>query len=330
MFNTIYLEDSIRSHPRTLAILDRFPNIPRVICDRYSEVFNPKAQSFRLQKKNPSLILAQKFNNFVLPAPESYGIGASQNFYFSHMLNCLYDCRYCFLQGMYQSAHYVLFVNYEDFQSAIENTIASLPDENLHFFSGYDCDSMAFEPISHFAEFFLPFFKNTSRSLMELRTKSTQIRMLLNQEPVEQCLIAYSLTPEKIAAAVEHKTPSVERRLSAMQSLQRQGWQIGLRFDPLLYQSSYQKDYENLFESVFSILNADKLHSVSLGGFRLPKSFYSTLSNMYPDERLFASPLEEVNGQVAYKKQLSEELLSFCREQLERYLPADKIFICEY
>ena len=197
MFNTIYLEDSIRSHPLTLAILDRFPNIPRVICDRYSEVFNPKAQSFRLQKKNPSLILAQKFNNFVLPAPESYGIGASQNFYFSHMLNCLYDCRYCFLQGMYQSAHYVLFVNYEDFQSAIENTIASLPDENLHFFSGYDCDSMAFEPISHFAEFFLPFFKNTSRSLMELRTKSTQIRMLLNQEPVEQCLIAYSLTPEK-------------------------------------------------------------------------------------------------------------------------------------
>ncbi len=246
------------------------------------------------------------------------------------MLNCLYDCRYCFLQGMYRSAHYVLFVNYEGFQSAIETTIASVPDDDIHFFSGYDCDSMAFEPISHFVDFFLPFFKNTPRVLLELRTKSTQIRSLLNQESNKQCLIAYSLTPDKIAAAVEHKAPPVERRLAAMQSLQQQGWQIGLRFDPLLYQSSYKTDYKSLFEKVFSTLDADKLHSVSLGGFRLPKSFYNTLSNMYPDERLFASPLEEVNGQIAYKKELSEELLNFCREQLEQYLPANKVFKCDY
>ena len=55
MFNTIYLEDSIRSHPRAIAILDRYPDIPRVICDRYTEVFNPKAQNFRLQKKTQAL-----------------------------------------------------------------------------------------------------------------------------------------------------------------------------------------------------------------------------------------------------------------------------------
>ena len=119
MFNTIYIEDSVRSHPRTLDILKRFHGITRVDCERYSEIFNPKAQSFRLQKANPGLILAQKFGNFVLPAPDSYGIGASRNFYFSHMLNCMYDCRYCFLQGMYRSAHYVLFVNYEDFHAGI-------------------------------------------------------------------------------------------------------------------------------------------------------------------------------------------------------------------
>ena len=51
----------------------------------------------------------------VLEVPDNYGIGAKYNYYFSHKLNCVYDCRYWFLQGLFQSAHYVLFINYEDF-----------------------------------------------------------------------------------------------------------------------------------------------------------------------------------------------------------------------
>ena len=41
------------------------------------------------------------------------------------MHNCIYDCRYCFLQGMYRSAHYVVFINYEDYQWAIEERLRS-------------------------------------------------------------------------------------------------------------------------------------------------------------------------------------------------------------
>ena len=36
------------------------------------------------------------------------------------MYNCIYDCRYCFLQGMYSSANFVLFVNFEEGKSLIE------------------------------------------------------------------------------------------------------------------------------------------------------------------------------------------------------------------
>ncbi|MGZ5058118.1 MAG: DNA photolyase, partial [Methylobacter sp.] len=119
MIETIYIEEAILQHPRVLDIVARFPQARRVTCARYGEIFNPKAQNFRLQKQQPALILAEKYKHFALPAPVGYGIGAARNYYFSHMLNCLYDCRYCFLQGMYQSANYVLFVNYEDFQQDI-------------------------------------------------------------------------------------------------------------------------------------------------------------------------------------------------------------------
>ncbi|MDD1611585.1 MAG: DNA photolyase, partial [Methylococcaceae bacterium] len=169
MIETIYIEENLRNHPRVLEVTARFPEARRIICGRYGEVFNPKAQNFRLQKQRPALILAEKFKNFTLPAPSGYGIGASKNYYFSHMLNCLYDCRYCFLQGMYHSAHYVLFVNYEDFQQDIRRIAGLHPDEAVHFFSGYDCDSLALEPVTGFAAHFLPFFAELPNAWLELR-----------------------------------------------------------------------------------------------------------------------------------------------------------------
>jgi spore photoproduct lyase len=328
MIETIYIEEAILQHPRVLDIVARFPQARKITCGRYGEVFNPKAQNFRLQKQQPALILAEKYKNFALPAPAGYGIGAARNYYFSHMLNCLYDCRYCFLQGMYQSANYVLFVNYEDFQQDIRQLCDESPDENLHFFSGYDCDSLALEPVTGFAEQFLPFFATLPNAWLELRTKSTQVRSLLNREPLPRCIVAFSLSPDQIAAKVEAKAPSVERRLDALVKLQQQGWQIGLRFDPLIYQSGYQQQYRELFEQVFSRINLNRLHSVSLGVFRLPESFFKKVHKLYPDEKLFASPLVSQQGMMSYQQELEQEMMQYCSELLLSYIPDSKFFPC--
>lgn len=328
MIETIYIEEAILQHPRVLDIVARFPQARKITCGRYGEVFNPKAQNFRLQKQQPALILAEKYKNFALPAPVGYGIGATRNYYFSHMLNCLYDCRYCFLQGMYQSANYVLFVNYEDFQQDIRQLCHESSNEDIHFFSGYDCDSLALEPVTGFAEQFLPFFATLPNAWLELRTKSTQIRSLLNREPLPRCIVAFSLSPDQVAGKVEAKAPSVARRLDALCKVQEQGWQIGLRFDPLIYQSGYQQQYRELFDQVFSRIDLNRLHSVSLGVFRLPENFFKKVHKLYPEEKLFAGPLVSQQGMVSYQQELEQEMMRYCTEQLLTYIPVDKFFPC--
>lgn len=328
MIDTIYIEHAVRSHPRTRSILARFPEARVIDCARYGEVFNPKAQNFRLQKLKPALILAEKFKNFVLEAPSGYGIGGDKNYYFSHMLNCLYDCRYCFLQGMYQSAHYVVFVNYESFQQAIADLCAEHPEQALYFFSGYDADSLAMEPVTGFADEFLPFFATLPNAWLELRTKSTQIRNLLNREPLPRCVVAFSLNPETIAEKVEDKAPPLSKRLDALAKLQAHGWQIGLRFDPLIYQADYQNLYRELFAQVFTRLDPARLHSVSLGAFRLPDSYFKKMHKLYPDARLFAGPLALENGLVSYRHELADAMLEFCRAELLTYIPQHRFFPC--
>ena len=329
MVDVIYVEKEVGDHPRTVEILQRFPRAVPVMCERYGEVFNRRSQNFRLQKRRPALILARKRGELVLEVPRGYGIGGERNYYFSHMLNCIYDCRYCFLQGMFRSANYLLFVNYEDFQEAIATEARKSSGEETYFFSGYDCDSLAFDPVTRFAAAFLSFFESLENSWLELRTKSVQIRALLDRRPVSRCVVAFSMTPDSVAKRFEKDVPPLRRRLEAMENLQKRGWSIGLRFDPLIYHDEYQQNYRDLFANVFSKIRVESLHSVSLGPFRLPRDYYKTMYNLFPDEPLFAGPLDESNGMVSYRSDLERQIVDFSSAELLRYVPREVLFPCE-
>ena len=86
-----------------------------------------------------------------------------------------------------------------------------------------------------------------------------------------------------------------------MSKLQKQGWLIGLRFDPIIYEDNYQQHYQSLSKTVFAKINPDSLHSVSLGVFRLPDKYFKKIHKLYPKEKLFASPLESKQGMMSYK-----------------------------
>ena len=327
MFDFIYIEEAVREHRRVRQICARYPTARLVPCDRFGEVFNRGAQNFRLQKKRPALVLAEKHGNFVLEAPAGYGIGAIVNYYFSHMLNCIYDCRYCFLQGMYRSSHLVLFVNYEDFHAAIEDSARATGD-SVCFFSGYDCDSLALEPLTGFASSFLPAFESLPDSAtVELRTKSVQIAALLERDPVPNCVVAFSMVPDAVTQGLEPGVPSLSQRLRAMCELQNAGWNVGLRFDPLLASDDAETVYREFFERVFSAVDASRVHSVTLGPFRLPRDFHRRMTRLYPEEGLLYRGLEERDGLVSYTSEVEEPLRRCCEEEIVGYIAPERIFL---
>ena len=327
MFSAIYIENSIRAHPRVTELLARFPNLPHIECDRYGEVFNRSAQNFRVQKQHPALILAQKHGNCVLPAPEGYGFAGGHSYYFSHMMNCLYDCRYCFLQGMYRSANYVLFINYEDFAEEIETRIAQSPAGSI-FYSGYDCDSLAMEPVSHFCKFFMPIFAKNPDAILEIRTKSTQVRTLLEMEAIDNCVVAMSFTAKQASQRLEHKVPSIEKRLDALAKLQTAGWKVALRFEPIVFSGSIEAEYKELFDQVFAAVDRSQIHSASIGEFRMPTDFYKSIVKLYPDEPLFAKPIQVIDGMAAVKEVAGQDTLANLEALLLSYVSSAQYYRC--
>jgi len=325
--DTLYVEQAVRAHQRTQDIVKRFGHARVIPIDRFGDVFNAPAQNFRHQKSHPALILAHKAGTRILPTPPGYHIGGVHNYYFSHMLNCIYDCRYCFLQGMYKSANYVVFVNTEDFFNDIGQTTEQ-HDSDVWFFSGYDCDSLALDPVTGFVKDCLAWFEANPRSHLELRTKSTQIRPLLNHTPLKNVVVAYSLSPQPVVAAEEHGTASLHKRLKALKSLQQAGWSIGLRFDPLLYAENFESMYKAFFAQVFDTLDMSAVHSISIGVFRLPKGFHKKVVRLYPDARVLASPLVEHDGMVSYANDVEQHMRDFCMNELLKVVRAEQIFPC--
>ena len=329
MIKNIYYEQKVENHDRTQEFFSRFPQAAKISCNHFKEVFNPSGQNFRLQKKNPSLILASQDGKKVHPIPAKYGVGGNSNFYFSHLFNCLYDCRYCFLQGMFPSAHYVLFINYEEFWDDIRSKADEVSNSPSWFFSGYDCDSLALESTTGFVDFFLPKFSKLPHAFLELRTKSVNTRVLKNHEPLPNVIVAFSFTPEEISRQLEHGVPSVSARIKAMHQLATLGWYVGIRIDPVIDCQEFESRYALLFHQLFDKLPENSLHSVSLGAFRMPYGFFKKMDKLYPEENLFAGKLTKNKNSVSYEPGIETKRLDSCRSMLLEYIPAEKLFTCE-
>lgn len=337
MFSAIYIEQAARDCARAQSIIEKLPLLPVIEIEQYGEIFNRSNQNFRLQKQKPALILAQKHGNKVLPTPPGYGFEHlqvsdqqpdperhRQGYYFSHMLNCVYDCRYCFLQGMYRSANYVLFTNFEDFTAEI---IATADRSDSVFYSGYDCDSLALEPISGFCDYFLPVFAKQANSVLEIRTKSTQIRSFLEREPISNCVIAMSFTPQAVARAMEHKVPAVQKRIEALSRLQQAGWSVALRFEPVIANADTLTDYKALFEEIFQAIDPSRLHSSSLGEFRLPADYYKRMVKLYPHEPLLARETVRSEGMISLAAQQNFSIQAL-EELLFHYINEEGYYRC--
>ena len=319
----LYIEEDVLKDEKAIRIQKKLRYENKIICKNYREVFNPKNQNFRIQKKEPSVILAKKKRNLILEAPKKFNIGFSENYYFSHMLNCIYDCNYCFLQGMFNSAHYVIFVNYDDFLLNIKDKLNN-SSNNICFFSGYDCDSLALEDITGFIEYFVEKFVKLNNVTLEIRSKSTNIKSIKKYHPSNKIIPAFSLNPENSITLHEQNTPKLINRINAIKELQNLGWNIGIRFDPFIWYGEISK-MSIFFEEIFKSINKNRIHSVTIGNFRMTNSYLKRMVKINPTDPYI---LEKQIFQILPSKNDDTEIkIRNIKEKISEFIDDSKIFI---
>lgn len=321
-FSHIYYEKEAFSYPLAQQILRRFPHAIPIACDDYKDVFNRSGQEFLEQKKSPKLILALKKKDFLYKGAEIIQIFDHQNLHYTPLaFNCLYDCEYCYLRGMFNSANIVVFVNLDNYFQACEDVIATQP---LYICLSYDTDLLALEGKLGIIKEWAIWGRERPQLTMEVRTKSANAHALKDIQPLDNMILAFSLSPEEFTQQFEHNVPPLMTRLHAIQKLQNQGWQIRLSFEPVFVTSDLLLRYTHLFKIVFSIIDPLRVRDANIDLFRIGEVHYKRMKKNTPSLLLNDNYIVH-EGLVHYEHE--EEIKAQLHTLLSHYLPKEKIYV---
>ena len=325
-FSHIYVEKKILNNKNTLEILSKFKDVKIIEIENYKEVFSSNNQDFHLQKLGQKLILASNKANMIYEGAVVCESFENDNFYYtSSIINCVYDCEYCYLQGVYSSGNIVIFVDIEKVFEEVEELYNKL--KTLYLCISYDTDLLAIENICGFSEKWYYFIEDKKDLKIELRTKSGNIDKFLNLKPLDNFIIAFTLSPENLALRNEKYTASFKNRVKAIKELQEKGWKVRICIDPLIYSDNFEENYSQMIEYLFNKINKEKVIDVSIGVFRISKEYLKKMRNQNQNSEILYYPFECIDGVYTYSDKTKSYMINFIKEQFLKYIDEKKIYI---
>ena len=189
-YSAVYVEKKAEDYPLTKSILDKLQDIRKISVDHYKDIFDRKRQDIAFQKENPALILAVREGRRIYKGASVCQSFGNRNFYYaSSVMNCPFDCEYCYLKGMYLSGHIVVFVNTSDYVSDVKESLKEGP---LYICASYDSDLCALDGLTGLASFWADLARDNEDLLVELRTKAAPSSF----RSIPNLIYAFTISPE--------------------------------------------------------------------------------------------------------------------------------------
>ncbi len=324
LFSHIYVEKSVRDHARTQKILAKFPSANIIEINHYKDVFCRSRQNLRLQHCAQKLILAAKQGTLLYEgAPVCQRFDNEHFYYVSCAMNCIFDCAYCYLKGMYPSANIVVFVNLEDIFAELKRVLKNHP---LYLCVSYDTDLLALEPLIGFVQEWCAFAAKHPQLTIEIRTKCANKAFVQHVTPMPNVIYAYTISPQAVIEAFEHHTASLADRLACAAALLRAGCPVRLCFDPMIYVPGWKQHYHEMVNEVYRTVEAERLLDVSIGTFRISQDYLKNMRKQAPDAAVIWFPFQKEDGYCHYPDSLMEEMECFLTERLAEQIDREKIF----
>jgi len=263
-FKSVYVYEDAFDFPTTIRILKNINSQELHTLKKdtpLSEIPDQKASN---------LVLAVKKTPFFHKCPGTKNYICCGYYVLESGFNCPFDCSYCFLKFYLTNQNFFHYVNTNALFDELKNINDQLSDQlPLRVGTGEFTDSLALDPVTEFSSEIINNFSQLDHLIFEFKTKSKQVSQLLKTGHVpENIVISWSMNPPNIIREQEHYAASLEERLSAAKEVQDKGFKLGLHFDPIFYYDQWEQDYQKLIETIFSVINPQRVAWISMGIFR--------------------------------------------------------------
>lgn len=287
----------------TRAIPHEVIDSPSMLMEELKRVKDPfvKGKSF--------LLLSTQRGGFVKPCPcTPFYIGCNY-FIINSELNCPLDCSYCVLQDYLSTPLVTVHVNLEDLWKEMDAFLEKRKGRVFRIGTGELADSLALDPITESSRDFISYFRGKKGVFFELKTKTTNIKHILDEKPADNIIVSWSLNTPEMAEEHESKAPPIAERIEAARQVSRRGFPVGFHFDPLIRYPGWQMDYQGVIKNLLRAVRPSGIAWISLGSLRFPPGFQSIIKQRFPLSPIFHEEfIRGKDGKFRYFRPLRIEL----------------------
>ncbi|MCQ2466205.1 MAG: hypothetical protein MJ166_01670 [Clostridia bacterium] len=321
-FTNVYVEEGIDLEGLEFPLDLSKRNIIRI--DQYKDIFNRSKQNIELQKLTQALILTTNKGKFVYEGAKVCQSFGNKHFYYcSTIMNCVFNCDYCFLGGMYPSGFITVYANLDN---AFEEIEEILKLHSVYLCITYDSDLLAFENLLGYVKRFIDFTNKHENLVIEIRSKFGNSKLIEKFEPSDRVIFAWTFSPDSIAQIAEKKASPLNARINALKKAQELGYKTRVCIDPIIYSYDWENEYKNMIDSIFDVVDKDKVLDASIGVFRISAEYLKALRKRKPNSPTVNYPFV-IENNVAHYGGTSKLMVNTIKSKLEEYIDTDKIYV---
>jgi spore photoproduct lyase len=174
---------------------------------------------------------------------------------------CLYKCSYCYMRRHVKNG-LTIAKNKEQIIDAIARHLWLLkwpkePNQTHSKYYTYDfsCnEDYVLHAKYHDWEYLFDYFKNDPKAMGTAATKYVN-KNLLSYNANRKVRIRFSIMPQKLSNILEPGTSKIVDRIKAVNDFYEAGYDVHLNYSPIIMYENFQKDYNDLFKLVDSIVD---------------------------------------------------------------------------
>ncbi len=326
----IYVDEKAQKDSVTQKVLSALSNIPaEIIQDKKSIIKKALSASNPLENGKRRLLITHFYGRMLKPCPGTSHHICCGYYVINTMTNCPMDCSYCVLQEYLDNPFLTLYSNWDDLFQEIKVFLAQKVFPLIRIGTGELSDSLALEPVFPISQVLIPFFAERGDSILELKTKSSNVGSILDLNHRERTVISWSLNPHRVIDEEEKGTASLKDRLNSAKRCQEKGYPLGFHFDPILYDEDWEQGYQETIHQLFKEIDPKRTIWVSLGGFRYPPKLKPIVEERFPETRIFLGELfPGRDSKFRYLREIRVEIYRKTVDWLKEIDPGLFVYLC--
>ena len=220
--------------------------------------------------------------------------------------NCGYGCSYCSIQSFF-SDNQVFFD--PSFAEKLQNLEID-PARTYHIGTGQSSDSLMWGNSHGVLDAQLEFAAKHPNVILEFKTKSANIKHLLDRQLPPNVICTWSLNTQTMVENEELGSAPLQKRLDAASRIADKGTVIGFHFHPMIHYEGWEDEYAALFAQLQQRFDPQQVALVSLGTLTFIKPVLKQIRQRGGNSQILKMPLVEAEGKLSYPDEIKLQLFT--------------------